>query len=202
MKYKLRQHGWEFSMSGYSLNDDELDIINDLIEDGEYESIEDMGFALEDIIDGYYAYDGNLFSVNSKSTDSSGTTFVVEDENGTEILEFQLEDMADLYEVLGDDWDNDEYRGADGSIVPTEEHKNILVFLEENKGHICNFYFESDDVPTAQDFTWIGGSIETEDGDWDFVDKVMFRKQILEPEFDESYLNGKNLEFKINSYEE
>ena len=199
MKYKLRHHGWEFSMSAHSLTDEELQTINTLIESGEYEDIQDMGFELEDILKDYYYYEANMFSANSKSTESAH--FVLEDEEGNEILQFDLNDMGDLYEMLGDDYDKEEYRGFDAVLIPDEDHPHILKYLEENKGHMCNYYFESDEVPTAEDFSYISGCIETEDGDWDFVDKVLFKKQILEPNYDDSWTNGKNLEWEIISYE-
>lgn len=47
MKYKLYLRGWEINMSAHQLTQDEVNIIEDLIEDGEYENVTDIGFDLE-----------------------------------------------------------------------------------------------------------------------------------------------------------
>jgi len=203
MKYKLYLRGWELNMSAHQLTQEEVDTIQDLIEDGEYEDVTDIGFDLEyDILPNYAVFDTNMWKISSKATNESTTTLYLVDENGNDIFECSLTDIMDSYEMLGDDDGLGEYEGFnEGHTIVGEDIPHILVYLEENKGIICHFEFESDTQPTPKDFCIIAGSVETEDGDLDFVDKVCFGRQVLEPNYDEESLNGKNLEFNILSYE-
>jgi hypothetical protein len=204
MKYKLYLHGWELNMSAHQLTEDEVSRIEELIEDGEYDDVTDIGFDLEyDILPDYAVFDTNMWYISSKASNSSDTAFFLVDENGNDVSKWHLSDIMDSYEMLGDEDGLGEYEGFNGGhTIAGEDIPHILTYLEENKGYICFFEIESDEVPTAKDFCFIAGSIETKDGDIDFVDKVCFKKTVLEPNYDESSLNGKNLEFKIISYEE
>jgi hypothetical protein len=56
----------------------------------------------------------------------------------------------------------------------------LYLSVDENKGGIFTFTFESDTVPTPSDFTYSTGSIDTPDGDYDFVDKIFFKGRPLE----------------------
>jgi hypothetical protein len=98
------------------------------------------------------------------------------------VLEFGINDVGDLYETIEDYDDKYEYRGYEVipqyNVPPT----NLYLSVDENKGGIFTFTFESDTVPTPSDFTYSTGSIDTPEGDYDFIDKIFFKGQPLEIE--------------------
>ena len=99
-----------------------------------------------------------------------------------EALEFGINETVDLYETIEDFDDKYKYRSYNAipeyNIPPT----NLYLSVDENKGGIFTFTFESDTVPVASDFTYSSGSVETPDGDYDFIDKIFFKGQPLEIE--------------------
>jgi hypothetical protein len=108
--------------------------------------------------------------------------FEIIDEEENKVLEFGINDVGDLYETIEDYDDKYEYRGYEVipqyNVPPT----NLYLSVDENKGGIFTFTFESDTVPVASDFTYSTGSIDTPDGDYDFIDKIFFKGQPLEIE--------------------
>ena len=181
-KYKLEMYGWEVESTGHSITDEQVKSIEDLIKTKGVDELWEVRFDLEDegIIEDLYNPD--LWHV-SRASDNGGLWFVVNDENGKEVLTFNGEDMNDFYEVLGDDADDVPYEGY--LAIPGEGDKskveNIFVTFDENKGGVAEFEpFESDTVPTAKDFCYQSGDIGTPEGDWDFVSKVFFRGKELD----------------------
>ena len=94
-------------------------------------------------------------------------------------MEFGINETVDLYETIEDFDDKYKYRSYNAipeyNIPPT----NLYLSVDENKGGIFTFTFESDTVPVASDFTYSSGSIDTPDGDYDFIDQVFFKGQPL-----------------------
>ena len=108
--------------------------------------------------------------------------FEIIDEEENKVLEFGIGETADLYETIEDFEEKYEYRGYSAipeyNIPPT----NLYLSVDENKGGIFTFTLESDTVPVASDFTYSTGSIDTPEGDYDFIDKIFFKGQPLEIE--------------------
>jgi hypothetical protein len=120
------------------------------------------------------------------------------DDMENKVLEFGEKEMSDHYEV-----DEDADYGQTFNGYPIEgSEENIILWLEENKGWVCDFEFESDEVPTAKDFSMIGGCIETPDGDWDFIDKVYFKGKELEMDFNHQETRGKALTIELWTLED
>ena len=182
MKYKLEMYGWSIEAMGHSLNDSQVESIQDLMESDDYDELWEVRHDLEEegIIDDIYSPD--LFH-ESRGSDSDALWFMVSDENNNEVLKFIVKDMADFHEVLGDAADDIPYEGY--LAVPGEgdmsEVDNILVTFDEGKGGIAEFEtFESDTVPKPTDFCYQGGDIETPSGVWFFVSKVYFKGKELD----------------------
>jgi hypothetical protein len=105
--------------------------------------------------------------------------FELLDEEENKVLEFGIGETADLYETIEDFEEKYEYRSY--SAIPEKKGPtNLYLSVDENKGGIFTFTFESDTVPTPSDFTYSTGSIDTPDGDYDFVDKIFFKGRPLE----------------------
>ena len=190
-KYQLRVHGWELNASAQSLTDQEVENLKEYQEENDHDDLSEIAWEIESVIEGYEPFSTNMWVIDVPM-DNDRLSFILEDEAGEEITTFKLEDMTDHYEIV-EDYDGKVYNG-----FPDEDgEKNILLFLEENKGVVYGFNLESEEVPTPKDFSYIRGSIETPDGDWDFVDKVFFKGTELEIDFDFQDTRGKALTVQL-----
>jgi hypothetical protein len=173
-KYKLNSYGWSMEAIGKSLTNEEVLKTEELIKEKGSEFIWEVRFDIDDLFE-MDIWDGDLFHI-SKAFDNNTAYFVIEDEEGKEVLNFEIKDFAELDEGY---YDNNEFLeyGAFGNL---EENKNVYVSIDENKGGMFLMEFESEEIPTEKDFTYTTGSIVTPEGDWDFIDKIFFKGQELE----------------------
>ena len=56
---------------------------------------------------------------------------------------------------------------------------NIVLHIDEGKGGLFYFEFESDDEIKPEDFSVTTGCIESPVGDWDFCDKFFYKGEEL-----------------------
>ena len=126
-------------------------------------------------------WDGEVFH-KTEAFDNGTMYFEIIDEEGNKVSEFRVGDTADLYETIEDYDDKYKYRSYNAvpqyNVPPT----NLYLSVDENKGGIYSFTIESDTIPVASDFTVSSGSIDTPDGDYDFIDQVFFKGEPLEIE--------------------
>jgi hypothetical protein len=181
-KYKLEMYGWEVEATGHSLTDEQVKQIQDLMETNGYSELWEVRNDIEEegIIDDLFNPD--LYHV-SRGLDNGALWFSLKDEKDVEVLRFDLKEMGDFYETLGDAADDVPYEGY--LAIPGEgersEVDNILAIFDENKGGIAEYEpFESDTQPTPNDFCYQNGDIGTPDGDWDFISKIYFKGKELE----------------------
>jgi len=145
-----------------------------------FSELHEIRFDLDELLDLDF-WDGEVLH-KTEAFDNGTMHFEIIDEEGNKVLEFGINDVGDLYETIEDYDDKYEYRGyeviPEYNVPPT----NLYLSVDENKGGIFKFEFESDTVPTPLDFTYSTGSIDTPDGDYDFIDKIFFKGQPLEIE--------------------
>jgi hypothetical protein len=175
-KYKLNSYGWSMEAIGKSLTNEEVLKTEELIKEKGSEFIWEVRFDIDDLFE-MDIWDGDLFHI-SKAFDNNTAYFVIEDEEGKEVLNFEIKDFAELDEGY---YDNNEFLEYD-AFGNLEENKNVYVSIDENKGGMFLMEFESEEIPTEKDFTYTTGSIVTPEGDWDFIDKIFFKGQPLEIE--------------------
>ena len=159
---------------GKSLTNEEVLKTEELIKEKGSEFIWEVRFDIDDLFE-MDIWDGDLFHI-SKAFDNNTAYFVIEDEEGKEVLNFEIKDFAELDEGY---YDNNEFLEYD-AFGNLEENKNVYVSIDENKGGMFLMEFESEEIPTEKDFTYTTGSIVTPEGDWDFIDKIFFKGQELE----------------------
>ena len=190
-KYKLRLHGWELNASAHSLTNEQVEDLKEYQEENGNDDLSEIAWEIETVVEEYEPFNTNMWVIDVPM-DNDKLTFILEDEEGEEVTTFKLDDMTDHYEI-DEDYDSDSRNG-----YPEEGgDENILLFLEENKGIVYGFNLESEEVPTAKDFSYIRGSIDTPDGEWDFVDKVFFKGTELEVDFDFQETRGKALTVQL-----
>lgn len=193
MKYILKTYGWSAEFIGKKLTDEQVEQIEQIKEENGYDELWETRFDLESLdID---IYDGDLFHVN-KALDNDTMIFELEDENGNSVLSFGIGDIKTISSI-DEDWDDYvSYRG-----YPIEKGENIFLTVDENKGGIFEFEIESESTPTADDFTYCHGSVDFPDGDWDYIDRIFFKGQELEPsDFLDNW--GKASQMNIFRFEE
>lgn len=167
-KYKLECYGWEMEALCHSLDNDKAERINKLVEEGQelYEAVNDI----EDFdID---VYSPDVFQI-SRGLDNDTMKFYLKDEDGNEILSFDIEQINPIWDVL-------DYEGESTSLSAFPEDDNKLFIVNESKGGIFAYEFESDELPKLEDFSYLNGDIETPEGCWDFIDKIFFKEEELE----------------------
>ena len=190
-KYKVRLHGWELNASAHSLTNEQVEDLKEYQEENGNEDLSEIAWEIETVVEEYEPFNTNMWVIDVPM-DNDKLTFILEGEDGEEVTTFKLDDMTDHYEI-DEDYDSDSRNG-----YPEEGgDENILLFLEENKGIVYGFNLESEEVPTAKDFSYIRGSIDTPDGEWDFVDKVFFKGTELEVDFDFQETRGKALTVQL-----
>jgi hypothetical protein len=102
--------------------------------------------------------------------------FTVEDDMEKEVLAFDIDETGELDENY---YEENNYVGYD-AFPKEDEPRNVYLSVDENKGGLYYMEFESDEVPSSKDFTFTTGSIETPNGDWDFIDKIFYKGEELE----------------------
>ena len=172
-KYKLNCYGWSLEAIGKSLTDEQVKKIEDLMKKAGYEDLWEVRHDLDELLD-IDIWDGDLFHV-SKAFDNGTMYFTVEDDMEKEVLAFDIDETGELDENY---YEENDYVGYD-TFPKEDEPRNVYLSVDENKGGIFTFTFESDTVPVASDFTYSTGSIDTPDGDYDFIDQVFFKRQPL-----------------------
>ena len=194
-KYKLNSYGWSMEAIGKSLTNEEVLKTEELIKEKGSEFIWEVRFDIDDLFE-MDIWDGDLFHI-SKAFDNNTAYFVIEDEEGKEVLNFEIKDFAELDESY---YENNEFLEYD-AFGNLEENKNVYVSIDENKGGMFLMEFESEEIPTEKDFTYTTGSIVTPEGDLDFIDKIFFKGQELEIV---DYLDnsGKASTFKIYTHDD
>ena len=176
-KYTLNTYGWSFEAICKTLTDEQVQLIRDKMDEEGFTELHEIRFDLDELLDLDF-WDGEVFH-RTEAFDNDTMTFQVVNEEGTKVLEFGINETVDLYETIEDFDDKYKYRSYNAipeyNIPPT----NLYLSVDENKGGIFTFTFESDTVPVASDFTYSTGSIDTPDGDYDFIDQVFFKRQPL-----------------------
>jgi len=198
MKYTVEFYGWEMEAQGYSLDDMQVEQVRDLMEENGVDELWEVRSELEDI--GIDVWDeGDLFHI-SKPFYNDSFWGQVKDEEGNVVLEIDYKDLGDMYDHIGDDDDIEELYPYENYIALPEfldNTDNVLLIVDENKGGLFECSFESDEVPTSKDFSLQGGTIETPDGDWDFISRVFFKDQELEAE---DYLDNRGKAATVEIY--
>ena len=173
-KYKLNCYGWSLEAIGKSLTDEQVKKIEDLMKKAGYEELWEVRYDLEELLD-IDIWDGELFHV-SKAFDNGTMYFTVEDDMEKQVLSFDIDQTGELDENY---YEENDYVGYDS--FPNEtEPRNVYLSVDENKGGLYYMDFESEEIPKAEDFTYTTGSIETPNGDWDFIDKIFYKGEELE----------------------
>ena len=173
-KYRLNCYGWSMEAIAKSLTDEQVSKVEDMMKKGGYEELWEIRSELDELLN-IDIWDGDLFHI-SKAFDNGTMYFTIEDDMEKEILSFDIDEVGDLEENYYEENDYTDY----DAFPNEEEPRNIYLSVDESKGGLYYMEFESEETPKATDFAVVGGSITTPRGDWDFIDKVLYKGEALE----------------------
>lgn len=188
MKYLLNTYGWNADFIGKTLSDREVKFINRFMEENGIDDVGEIRFDLDEL-ETFDVWDGDVLHM-TKPFDNETMLFEVLDENGLLILEFGIEDIVKNENVESDDYE----------VFPSE-NSSVYFSVDEFKGGIFSYEFESDDVPKSDDFTYLKSSVLTPDVEWGIIDKIYYQSNELEV-LDHLDCMGKSATVKIYHWEE
>ncbi len=194
-KYKLLVNGYGLDGSAHTLTDEEVQTILSFKEKEGHKTLDEMYMDLPEILEDYDHYMTNYW-VTTTAIDSERLHFVLVDEQENVVWDVKQDEMDRFME-------NFEYpENADEHIkeidaYPHEGKENILLVYETVKGTMFGFNIESDEQPKPSDFAVTGQSMETPNYEEQLIDKVFFKGQELERNYDEEHFWGKSLTVEL-----
>lgn len=201
--YKLLVGGWGMEASAHNLTSDEVKKLRDEKETNGYDEFSEMYSDLPDLIDGYDHYDTNWW-VASRPYVNDRLMFTLMDENEKVIWEKSWEEISNIYDLqdkLGEIPGSEEVSEVIDA-YPHVGHENILCLIEDVKGTLCNYYIESDEEPKPEDFAFTSQSLESPEFDYEVMDKMFYKTQELEKEYEDQWVSGKSLEVYVFTLED
>ena len=169
MKYSLNMYGWSGEFIAKKITPEQVEKINNLLNEKNTTNIEDIRFDLEDELD-INMLDGDLFQT-IRGLNNNTMSFQVKDEDSKVVLEFGIEDIENVLDI-------------DNHMVSFETYPNkdysVYLSIDEFKGGIFSYEFESDETPKVEDFKYTTGLVDTPNGDWDIIDNVYYIEEKLE----------------------
>ena len=148
-KYTLNTYGWSFEAICKSLTDEQVQIIKDKMEEEGFSELHEIRFDLDELLDLDF-WDGEVFH-RTEAFNNGTMTFQVVDEEGTKLLEFGIDETADLYETIEDFDDKYKYRGYTALPEYVDTPTNLYLSVDENKGGILEFKKFNDELDEYRD---------------------------------------------------
>jgi hypothetical protein len=185
MKYTLEIYGLSFHMKTNNINNDlsqelqkRLNNDNDL----DYSLIEEEFELYDKVLEME-----KLYYLND-------TIFKLFDEKHQLIYDFTLDKLKDAWDVFDPEEPPQIFNDCIDAKF-SDNYENTLLSIDEYKGGYAKYSIDSKSEPTINDFCVTLGIVEA-DLDYEFIDKVYFKKSHLE-EIDYLDSRGKNSYLKI-----
>jgi len=165
-KYKLECYGWEIEAMAKSLTAEQVEDIQQLLLDNDYNDVSEARFELDEI--GIDIYEADIFHFTKPLF--SDLLLRVVTETDEEVLRFGDEALTYIDDVI----DDFEHSAVFIAIPKADGIERLLLCVDENKGGLFYMEFETDETPTIKDFAYSGNCIETPNHDWDFIEELFF----------------------------
>jgi hypothetical protein len=202
-KYKLCVLGWGMEGCAHTLTNEEVQKLRDYKDENSHDEYSEMYSELPEILESFEHGDTNWWTASRPYVNSS-LRFVLKNENDEVVWETPHTETLDVYELdekygLPKDFENlmesiDAY--------PHDGHENILCVIEDVKGTLSNYIIESDEVPVVEDFGFTTHSLESPVFDYEYMDKMFYKNQELEKDFEDEWINGKSLDIYVFTLED
>jgi hypothetical protein len=187
----------------HTLTNEEVQKLRDYKDKNSHNEYSEMYSELPEILESFEHGDTNWWTASRPYVNSS-LRFVLKNENDEVVWETPHTETLDVYELdekygLPKDFENlmesiDAY--------PHDGHENILCVIEDVKGTLSNYIIESDEVPVVEDFGFTTHSLESPVFDYEYMDKMFYKNQELEKDFEDEWINGKSLDIYVFTLED
>ena len=172
--YTIIIEGTEYGASGHDLSKKEFDSLKTNSSD-----LSDI----QTVIAEYDPWNTNFWSVSKPLKDAKLAISLLS-ENGGNIWGASCNEFNDIYDhsekfpdiMLVDFWDEFVFNGE---AVCYDKHPYILYYQELNEGILAKLIFDSVEAPKPQDFSIVFGTIETEDDEFEYIEKIYFKDELL-----------------------
>lgn len=187
MKYTLNVYGNSVDLVAKSLDTPTYHSLKDNLESSQRSLLEIRHDFFPD------PYQGDLLQIHH-ALDNENLHFTLLDSQDNQILEFVRQDIPG-FEM----WSVDENPFTCITLMPKED-ENIYFSSDLWRGGVISLVFESDEIPTPEDFSISFLEVETPDEDWSLVNGYYFRGSKIEP-FDvlDSMGNGSSAQLYLFS---
>ena len=169
MTYRLELYGWqmwfqqkELDQSQFQKIEDYVSTNNLILNDSWWEIEGELGMDVFDIefVKPFWYDEDTLFKVYNNDNEL--------------VIEFYLSEITDHFEL------DEDVEGSCISVMPEFSNKlGYLMKIEESKGGIAVFHFESEELPLPTDFSALGGIIEAPDSYYEYVENLYFKGNLL-----------------------
>lgn len=193
MKYILLMSGTCFEGSAHVLTGNEVKKLHEFKTKNNYDSWEEIHPHLPAILDNYDPDDTNYW-ITSTAMITPRLHFVLLDENEDVIWDSKPDELSDIeeedtrFEYPEDAMDNTKSIDA----YPHDKKPNILLSYSEVRGTLINFTIEADTQPKPADFAHTTQCLETPKYELELVDKVFYKGQLLDREYEHENWRGKD----------
>jgi hypothetical protein len=194
-KYKLLVNGLGLDGSAHTLTNEEVQTVLSFKEKEGYDKLDEMYMDLPEILEDYDHYMTNYW-VTTTAIVSESLHFVLVNEKDEVVWDVKSEELDRFMDKFEYPENVDEHI-KEIDAYPHEGKENILLVYETIKGTMYGFDIESDEEPKATDFAVTSQSMETPEYEEELIDKVFFKGQELERNYDEETYRGKNLTVEI-----
>jgi len=202
-KYKLNVNGYCMEGNAHTLTPEEVQKVQDFQKENFHDKLSEMYPYFPDILDDFEHGLPNWWMA-SRPYVNDRLTFTLRDENDQVVWECKWDELEDPYTL-------DEKYGLPSNFeelievldaYPHEGHENILCIIEDVKGSICTYIIESDEQPQPKDFGFMAHSLESPVFGYEFMDKMFYKGQELEKDYDDEWLTGKSLDIYLFTLED
>jgi len=177
MEYTLKGYGWSMEAVGKAITDEQIEIIKKKLEEEGNPELWTIRHDFDELL-GIDIWDGDLFHI-SKPLDNGTARFELVGTDDKVIFEFGIEDVSSIYAIM-DNYDEIYGLEEQDAYPKPSGPKHVYLSIDESKGGLMSWVFESDEEPKIEDFHFSTGCVATPKGDWDYLDKVFFKGQPIE----------------------
>lgn len=202
-KYKLLVSGYGMEGTAHTLTPEEVIKIKNFQKENEYDELGEMYSDFPEILDDF-EYGLPNWWIASRPYINDRLRFTLWDEQENEIWSVEWKELGDLYDFaelysLPEDYE-DPTEVLDA--YPHEGKENILCIIEDVKGTLNNYIIESETAPEPKDFAFLSQSIESPVFDYEILDKMYYKDQLLEKDYEDEWIMGKSLDIYVFTLED
>ncbi len=197
-KYKLLVSGFGMEGTAHTITLEEVQKIKNFQEENGYNELYEMYSDFPEILDDFEHGLPNWW-IASRPYVNDRLRFTLWDEQENEVWSVVWDELGDIYD-LDEKYSLPENFEESTDLLDAYPHQgkeNILCIIEDVKGTLITYIIESDVTPELKDFAFTSQSIESPVFDYEVVDKMFYKNQHIEKDYDDEWVMGKSLDVYV-----